>query len=39
MDNLAAAWYDPEERKIQVLEDTKDTLNWDLACLGKLLGR
>ncbi|OXC87107.1 DNA mismatch repair protein MSH5 [Cryptococcus neoformans] len=31
--NLAAAWYDPEERKIQVLEDTKDTLNWDLACL------
>ncbi|WVQ82858.1 hypothetical protein IAT38_004993 [Cryptococcus sp. DSM 104549] len=31
--NLAAAWYDPEERKIQVLEDTKDTLGWDLACL------
>nr|KIR86655.1 DNA mismatch repair protein MSH5 [Cryptococcus tetragattii IND107] len=33
MGNLAAAWYDPEARKIQVLEDTKDTLNWDLACL------
>ncbi|WWD22617.1 hypothetical protein CI109_107110 [Kwoniella shandongensis] len=31
--NLAAAWYDPEERKIQVLEDTKDTFGWDTACL------
>ncbi|ODN73698.1 hypothetical protein L202_07243 [Cryptococcus amylolentus CBS 6039] len=31
--NLAAAWYDPEERKIQILEDTKDTMSWDLAVL------
>lgn len=39
MGNLAAAWYDPEARKVQVLEDTKDTLNWDLVCLGKLFVR
>ncbi|WRT63120.1 uncharacterized protein IL334_000023 [Kwoniella shivajii] len=31
--NIGAAWYDPEKRKIQVLEDTKDTLGWDLALL------
>ncbi|WVQ94393.1 hypothetical protein IAU59_001472 [Kwoniella sp. CBS 9459] len=31
--NLAAAWYDPDERKIEVLEDTKDTISWDLAIL------
>ncbi|WVF66781.1 hypothetical protein IAT40_001523 [Kwoniella sp. CBS 6097] len=31
--SLAASWYDPEERKIAVLEDTKDTLTWDLAIL------
>ncbi|WWD06427.1 hypothetical protein V865_004517 [Kwoniella europaea PYCC6329] len=32
-DDLAAAWYDPVKRKIEVLEDTKDTLGWDLAML------
>ncbi|OCF34563.1 hypothetical protein I316_03604 [Kwoniella heveanensis BCC8398] len=31
--NLAGAWYDPEELKIEVLEDTKDTPSWDLATL------
>ncbi|KAK8844830.1 hypothetical protein IAR55_006680 [Kwoniella newhampshirensis] len=31
--SIAGAWYDPEERKIQVLEDTKDTVSWDLAWL------
>nr|XP_019048099.1 hypothetical protein I302_01864 [Kwoniella bestiolae CBS 10118]OCF27029.1 hypothetical protein I302_01864 [Kwoniella bestiolae CBS 10118] len=30
---LAAAWYDPVKRKIEVLEDTKDTSSWDLAML------
>ncbi|WWC97660.1 hypothetical protein V866_004544 [Kwoniella sp. B9012] len=32
-DDLAAAWYDPVKRKIEVLEDTKDTSGWDLAML------
>jgi len=33
---LSAAYYDPEERKVHVLEDTKDTYGWDLATLCKL---
>jgi hypothetical protein len=33
---LSAACYDPEERKVHVLEDTKDTYGWDLATLCKL---
>lgn len=33
---FAAAYYEPEERKIHVLEDTKDTWTWDLATLRKL---
>ncbi|WWC57496.1 uncharacterized protein I303_100028 [Kwoniella dejecticola CBS 10117] len=32
-DGLAAAWYDPETRKMEILEDTKDTRGWDLAVL------
>jgi len=34
---FSAAYYEPEERKIHVLEDTKDTWGWDLATLRKLL--
>nr|XP_019013939.1 uncharacterized protein I206_00016 [Kwoniella pini CBS 10737]OCF52720.1 hypothetical protein I206_00016 [Kwoniella pini CBS 10737] len=30
---LAAAWYDPEKRNMEILEDTKDTRGWDLAIL------
>jgi DNA mismatch repair protein MSH5 len=33
---FSAAYFDPEERKIHVLEDTKDTWGWDLATLCKL---
>lgn len=32
--NLAAAYYDRPTRKLHVLEDTKDTPEWDLAVLG-----
>lgn len=32
--NLAAAYYDRPARKLHVLEDTKDTPEWDLAVLG-----
>ncbi len=34
---LAAAYFDPETRKIYVMEDTKDTWGWDLACLCETL--
>jgi DNA mismatch repair protein MSH5 len=34
--NLAAAYYDADTRKLQVLEDTKDTWGWDLAVLCQL---
>ncbi|GFZ44458.1 LOW QUALITY PROTEIN: hypothetical protein JCM24511_02180 [Saitozyma sp. JCM 24511] len=30
---FAASYYDPETRKLHVMEDTKDTWCWDLACL------
>ena len=33
---FSAAYYEPEERKIHVLEDTKDTWGWDLATLCKI---
>lgn len=36
--NLAAAFYDPETRKLQILEDTKDTWGWDLGALCPSLG-
>ncbi|WWC90295.1 uncharacterized protein L201_005228 [Kwoniella dendrophila CBS 6074] len=31
--DIAAAWYDPLKRRIEVLEDTKDSSGWDLALL------
>ncbi|KAI9637308.1 putative meiotic recombination-related protein [Dioszegia hungarica] len=31
--NFAAAFWDPEQHKILVVEDTKDTTGWDLASL------
>lgn len=33
---LSAAYFDPDDRKIYVLEETKDTWGWDLASLCKL---
>jgi hypothetical protein len=35
--SLAAAFFDPETRRLQVLEDTKDTWGWDLAVLCQFL--
>lgn len=35
---ISAAYFDPEERKIYVLEETKDNWNWDLAMLCQLTG-
>ena len=32
---IAAAYFEPESNKMYVMEDTKDTLGWDLACLGQ----
>lgn len=34
---LGAAFYDDEKRVLHVLEDTKDTVGWDLATLRELL--
>ncbi|KAK4685894.1 DNA mismatch repair protein MSH5, partial [Tremellales sp. Uapishka_1] len=36
---LAAAYYEPETRKLYVLEDTVDNASWDLAALGKASSR
>ena len=33
---LGAAFYDDEKRVLHVLEDTKDTVGWDLATLREL---
>ncbi|EIW73074.1 hypothetical protein TREMEDRAFT_26100, partial [Tremella mesenterica DSM 1558] len=30
---LAAAYFDPDSRMLHIMEDTKDTDSWDLACL------
>lgn len=32
---LAAAYYDPEQAVLHIMDDTKDTAEWDLACLGR----
>ncbi|RXK37395.1 hypothetical protein M231_05382 [Tremella mesenterica] len=30
---IAAAYFDPDTRMLHIMEDTKDTDSWDLACL------